>query len=107
MYDQRVSKFLFLWHAPFQQPTIIMYPPTTNIPGQIEAALQYLRFAEEIRFPNTYGGPPKPGRELSKTEFEVKDSAHILLLQYFNQDIPAPDYSTNHHPFTATDNTND
>jgi hypothetical protein len=86
-----------------------MYPPTNtnNIPGQIEAALQYLRFAEEIRFPINYGDLPKSGRELSKTEFEVMDSAHIVLLQYFNQAVPMPDFSHTNHPSSASENADD
>lgn len=60
----------------------------SNLPGQIEAALTYLRFAEEVCSPPDYSGAYKPGRKLSKTEFEVKDSALICLLHYFNQAIP-------------------
>lgn len=46
-----------------------------NLPGQIEAALQFLRFTEEIAAPKNYGGPPEAGRDLTRTELEVKDSA--------------------------------
>lgn len=59
-----------------------------NLPGQIEAALTYLRFTEEVCNPPNYIGAPRPGRKLSKTEFEVKDSALICLLHYFNQPMP-------------------
>jgi hypothetical protein len=53
-----------------------MFPTEiSNLPGQIEAALQFLRFTEEIVSPKNYSGPPISGRELTKTEFEVKDSA--------------------------------
>jgi hypothetical protein len=83
-----------------------MYPPNinNNIPGHIEAALQYLRFSEEIRFPNAYGGTPKSGRRLSKTEFEVMDSAHIVLLQYFNQAVPMADFIHANQPSSASEN---
>jgi hypothetical protein len=60
----------------------------SNIPGQVEAALSYLRHAEEVSNPSNFSGEPKSGRNLSKTEYEVKDSALILLLQYFNQPLP-------------------
>jgi hypothetical protein len=60
----------------------------SNIPGQVEAALSYLRHAEEVSNPSNFSGEAKSGRNLSKTEYEVKDSALILLLQYFNQPLP-------------------
>lgn len=69
-----------------------MYPSEySNLPGQIEAALQFLRFAEEIAVPKNYDGPPQAGRVLTRTELEVKDSAHTVLLEYFNHPVPAPE----------------
>jgi hypothetical protein len=65
----------------------------SNLPAHIEAAISYLRFTEEICNPSDYGGAPKSGRKLSKTEFEVKDSALIVLLEYFNQPILNSDLS--------------
>jgi hypothetical protein len=67
---------------------MLPYQETTAAPGQIEAALQFLRFAEEIRSPKNYSSPSVKGRKLSKTEFEVMDSALTLLLEYFNQPPP-------------------
>lgn len=71
-----------------------MFPTEiSNLPGQIEAALQFLRFTEEIVAPKNYGGgPPEEGRTLTKTEFEVKDSALTVLLEYFNQPVPPTDH---------------
>ena len=70
-----------------------MFPTEiSNLPGQIEAALQFLRFTEEIAAPKNYGGgTPETGRDLSRTELEVKDSALTLLLEYFNHPVPAPE----------------
>jgi hypothetical protein len=65
----------------------------SNIPGQIEAALSFLRHAEEISNPTNFSGGPTSGRNLSRTEYEVKDSALIVLLQYFNQPIPTVEYA--------------
>ncbi len=70
----------------------MLTPNISNLPGQIEAALQFLRFSEEIATPTNYGGGPAAGRNLSKTEFEVKDSALTVLLEYFNQPIPSAEY---------------
>ena len=69
---------------------MMMYQETSNTPGQIEAALQYLRFAEEIQSPRSFDCSSHTGRELTKTEFEVKDSALTMLLEYFNQPVPQP-----------------
>lgn len=66
-----------------------LIPNISNLPGQIDAALQFLRFSEEIATPTNYGGGPAAGRNLSKTEFEVKDSALTVLLEYFNQPLPS------------------
>jgi hypothetical protein len=70
-----------------------MFPTeVSNLPGQIEAALQFLRFTEEIVAPKNYGGgTPEAGRDLSRTELEVKDSALTVLLEYFNHPVPAPE----------------
>jgi hypothetical protein len=62
----------------------------STLPGHVEAALQFLRFAEEIRQPLGYDANPRKGRELSKTEAEVHDSALTVLLDYFNQPITPP-----------------
>ena len=66
----------------------MMYQETSQLPGQIEAALQFLRFAEEIQRPQSFDGSSHTGRDLTKTEFEVKDSALTMLLEYFNQPVP-------------------
>ena len=69
-----------------------MFPTEiSNLPGQIEAALQFLRFTEEIAAPKNYGGSPEAGRDLTRTELEVKDSALTVLLEYFNHPVPAPE----------------
>jgi hypothetical protein len=66
-----------------------MFPTEiSNLPGQIEAALQFLRFTEEIQHPHSFDSTPRQGRDLNRTELEVKDSALTVLLEYFNQ--PAP-----------------
>lgn len=52
---------------------MIVIPEISQLPGQIEAALQFLRFAEEIQYPHSFDSMPRPGRELSRTEFEVMD----------------------------------
>jgi hypothetical protein len=69
-----------------------IYQEASNTPGQIEAALQFLRHAEEIMYPKAYGGTPGSGRKLTQTEYEVKDSALTVLLEYFNHPVPPPDY---------------
>ena len=61
---------------------------SSNLPGQIEAALHYLRYTQEVVNPRELCGPPLGGRDLNRTELEVKDSALTVLLEYFNQ--PAP-----------------
>ena len=60
---------------------------TTRLPGHIETAMQCLRFAEEIHHPASFDGSPRNGRDLSKTEAEVHDSALTVLLDDFNQPI--------------------
>ncbi len=67
-------------------------PEISNLPGQIEAALQFLRFAEELQHPLSFDSMPREGRALSRTELEVKDSALTVLLEYFNHPVPAPDH---------------
>ena len=64
----------------------------SNLPGQIEAAMQFLRFAEEIQRPISFDSTPREGRNLTRTELEVKDSALTVLLEYFNQPVPPPDH---------------
>jgi hypothetical protein len=73
----------------FQRHHMMFAPDITNLPGQIEAALQFLRYTEEIKQPNSFGVASEAGRDLTKTEFEVKDSALTVLLEYFNQPLPA------------------
>lgn len=81
----------------------MMFPTEiSNLPGQIEAALQFLRFTEEIAAPKNYGGPPETGRDLSRTELEVKDSALTVLLEYFNHPVPAPEQRQPFQPSAAT-----
>ena len=77
-------------------------PETSQLPGQIEAALQYLRFAEEIQRPQSFDGSSHTGRDLTKTEFEVKDSALTMLLEYFNQSVPVADHRHEGHPSSST-----
>jgi hypothetical protein len=73
-----------------------MFPTEiSNLPGQIEAALQFLRFTEEIQHPHSFDSTPGQGRDLTRTELEVKDSALTVLLEYFNHPVPAPYH---HHP---------
>lgn len=80
-----------------------MFPTEiSNLPGQIEAALQFLRFAEEIVAPKNYSGPPVNGRNLSRSELEVKDSALTVLLEYFNHPVPAPEQRQPLQPGTAS-----
>jgi hypothetical protein len=70
-----------------------MFPPDfSQLPGQIEAALQFLRFAEELQHPHSFDNTPRDGRALSRTELEVKDSALTVLLEYFNHPVPAPEH---------------
>lgn len=72
-------------HCPFTHAT-------PSLPGHVEAALQFLRLAEEIRQPRGFDTTMRKGRELSQTEAEVHDSALTVLLDYFNQPItPAID----------------
>jgi hypothetical protein len=79
-----------------------MFPSEiSNIPGQIEAALRFLHFTEEIVAPKNYSGPPVSGRDLTKTEFEVKDSALTVLLEYFNQPVPTADHRHKVNPPVA------
>lgn len=73
-----------------------LIPNISNLPGQIDAALQFLCFTEEIVTPTNYGGGPAAGRNLTKTEFEVKDSALTVLLEYFNQPLPTAEPKRNH-----------
>jgi hypothetical protein len=69
-----------------------MFPTEiSNLPGQIEAALQFLRFTEELQHPHSFDSTPRQGRDLSRTELEVKDSALTVLLEYFNHPVPAPE----------------
>ena len=69
-----------------------MFPTEiSNLPGQIEAALQFLRFTEEIQHPHSFDSMPRQGRDLTRTELEVKDSALTVLLEYFNHPVPAPE----------------
>jgi len=76
-----------------------MFPTeASNLPGQIEAALQFLRFTEEIQHPHSFDSTPRQGRDLSHTELEVKDSALTVLLEYFNHPVPAPEQSQPHQP---------
>lgn len=70
-------------HCPFADAT-------PSLPGHVEAALQFLRFAEEIRQPHGFDATLRKGRELSPTEAEVHDSALTVLLDYFNQPITPP-----------------
>lgn len=85
-----------------------MFPSEiSNLPGQIEAALQFLRFAEELQHPHSFDSTPAKGRDLTKTEFEVKDSALTVLLEYFNQPVPAPDHCHAVNPPSATGKQND
>jgi hypothetical protein len=45
-----------------------MFPTeVSNLPGQIEAALQFLRFTEEIIAPKNYSGPTGVGRKLPQS----------------------------------------
>jgi hypothetical protein len=70
-----------------------MFPnEISNLPGQIEAAMQFLRFAVEIQRPISFDSTPREGRNLTRTELEVKDSALTVLLEYFNQPVPPPDH---------------
>lgn len=79
-----------------------MFPSEiSNLPGQIEAALQFLRFTEEIQRPHSFDSTPGQGRDLSKTEFEVKDSALTVLLEYFNQPVPPADHRHSVNPPSA------
>ncbi len=86
---------------------MMFIPEISHLPGQIEAALRFLSFTEEITAPKNYGGPPEEGRTLTKTEFEVKDSALTVLLEYFNQSVPAPDHRHASNPSTATSKPSD
>jgi hypothetical protein len=60
-----------------------------TIPPQVQAAFQYLHFAEMIRNQQNCGSmagdSPREGRDLTKTEAEVYDSALTTLLNYFNE----------------------
>jgi len=63
---------------------------SSNLPGQIEAALHYLRYTQEIVNPKELCGPNFAERALNRTELEVKDSALTVLLEYFNQSAQTP-----------------
>ncbi len=82
-------------------------PESPQVPAQVEAALQFLRFTEAIVSPKNDSGIPTTGRELSNTEFEVKDSALITLLEYFNQPILSPSRSKQYRPPTEPEKGND
>ena len=75
-----------------QRQRIMFSPEFSQLPGQIEAALQFLRFAEELQRPLSFDNAPREGRALSRTELEVKDSALTVLLEYFNHPVPAPEH---------------
>lgn len=60
------------------------------IPAKINAAMDFIRHVETVRTGamsmNPFGGPSQDsGRELSKHEGEVYDSALTVLLEYFNE----------------------
>lgn len=63
---------------------------SSNLPGQIEAALHFLRYTQEIVNPKELYGPPLAGRNLTRAELEVKDSALTALLEYLNQPAAVP-----------------
>ena len=46
-------------------------------------------------------GNDAPERKLSRTELEVQDSAHTVLLEYFNQPVPAPERRHPANPSSA------
>lgn len=56
------------------------------VPPKIQAAMQFLHFAQGCTAPSQspYGGEAQPGRELTKMEAEVYDSALVAMLEYFN-----------------------
>ena len=70
------------------------YPPLSvsqseDVPPKIKAAMDFLRFADNKMAGNlgSYPGdaPKDNGRELSKMEKEVYESALTVLLEYFNE----------------------
>jgi len=75
---------------------MMIIPEISHLPGQIQAALQFLQFSEDVVSPKNYSGPPVNGRNLSRTELEVKDSALTVLLEYFNQPLPPPEQRPSH-----------
>lgn len=77
----------------------------SHLPGQVEAALQFLRHSEEIQQPSRFSGGTAQGRNLTKTEFEVKDSALVVLLEYFNQPLPPAGMPGNAPPSAGTSDT--
>jgi hypothetical protein len=52
----------------------------------VGVALQFLGFGEAVRngMPNRYNGELTGGRDLTKAEADVYDSALTVLLEYFN-----------------------
>jgi hypothetical protein len=60
------------------------------IPPKIQAAFQFIEFAERISGNRQIceGDTPKEGRSLSKDELAVYESALTVLLQYFNDSDP-------------------
>jgi hypothetical protein len=54
-----------------------------HLPPQVEASLQFLRFARAIEQPDSFGDIPPAGRPFSRIEAEVYDSSLTILLEYF------------------------
>ena len=48
---------------------------SSNLPGQIEAALHYLRYTQKVENPKEVCGAPLAGYNPTSTELEVKESA--------------------------------
>lgn len=62
-----------------------------EVPSKVQAAMQFIHFCEEVRrgpcgpIMTAGDSPSGGGRELSKAEADVYDSALTTLLEFFNE----------------------
>ena len=79
-----ICKSRFDWVVFTHRQLMTLFSEKADLPPKIEAALQFLRHTQEILSPQSFDSSYGKGRALSKTEFEVKDSALTVLLEYFH-----------------------
>ena len=78
--------------------TVPYMPPTTSIPGKIQAAMEFLRYCQGLETgPVGYGGETwkdDAGRELTRKEQAVYDAALDALSDYFQDPADVDDLSS-------------